>query len=245
MHPGATRNQSLLPRLIAFSIVFLLSSFISYSQTHLDSLLGNIDPQKWSAAVEKKIGKLEDKIVARSEKTLRRLQQQEERIYRKQLSTKDSPDSYREEARLKLTEIQSKYTDLENKLKTPTSILPNSAKQYLPHLDTLKTAFKFLDQQNATANVKNALSKIESFEGKMQQAEEIKKFIRERREQLKQQLEQLGLVKELKKFNKEAWYCSEQLKGYKKILSDPNKVEKKAIEILSKTKLFQDFMRKI
>jgi len=220
-------------------IILLTVCIQSYSQSGFDSLLTKIDPQKWSAAVEKKVSKLEDKIIAKSEKTLQRLQRQEEKIYRKQLATKDSV-----EARVKLAEIQNKYTDLESKLKSPSSIFPNSARQYFAHLDTLKTAFKFLDQQNAGGNVKNALSKIESFEGKMQQAEEIKKFIRERREQLKQQWEQLGLVKELKKFNKQAYYYSEQLKEYKEILNDPNKIEKKAIELLSKTKLFQDFMKK-
>src|SRR6266496_3879026 len=70
------------------------------------------------------------------------------------------------------------------------------------------------------------------------------KFIRERREQLKKQLEQLGLVKELKKYNKEVFYYSEQLKEYKSILNDPDKIEKKALALLSKTEIFQDFMKK-
>ena len=210
-----------------------------YSQQSLDSILNKIDPQKWSASVEKKLGKLEDKIIAKSEKTLSRLEKQEEKIYRKQLGTKDSLI-----AKAKLAELRSKYQVLQDKLKNPSSILPGSSRQYIAHLDTLKTAFKFLDQNKETSEVKNALSKIQSFEGKMQQAEEIKKFIRDRREQLKQQLEQLGLVKDLKHFNKEAYYYSEQLKEYKQILNDPDKIEKKAIELLSKTKFFQDFMKK-
>ena len=221
MHPGATRNLLLLPRLIVFGIVFLLGSFISSSQSHLDSLPGNIDPQKWSALVEKKLSKLEDKIIAKSERTLQRLQKQEEKISRQQLTTKDSAG-----AKAKLAEIQTKYKELEEKLKNPSLIIPTNARQYIPHLDTLKTAFKFLDQQGATEKVNGALPKIESFEGRMQQAEEIKKFIRERREQLKQQLEQLGLVRELKKFNKEVYSYAEQIKEYKEILSDPKKIEK-------------------
>ncbi|HEV8286379.1 MAG TPA: hypothetical protein VGQ09_18855 [Chitinophagaceae bacterium] len=223
------------------ALLILLLSFAvtSYSQSRLDSILNKIDPQKWSVVVEKKLGKLEDKIIARSEKTLQRLQKQEEKIYRKQLETKDSLL-----AKAKLAEIETKYKSLQDQLKNPTSVLHNTARQYIPHLDTLKTAFKFLDQNGTTKNIKDALSKIESFEDKMQQAEEIKKFICERREQLKQQLERLGLVKELKKFNKEVYYYSEQIKEYKQILGDPKKIEKKAIELLSKTKLFQDFIKK-
>jgi len=210
-----------------------------YSQQTLDSILSKINPQKWSASVEKKLSNLQDKIIAKSEKTLARLEKQEEKIYKKQLGTKDSLI-----AKAKLGEIKGKYQALQDKLKNPAAVLPNSTKQYIGHLDTLKTAFKFLNGNKETAEVRNALSKIESFEGRMQQAEEIKKFIRERREQLKRELEGFGLVKDMKRFNKEAYYYSEQLKEYKSILKDPDKIEKKAIELLSRAKFFQDFMKK-
>ncbi len=220
------------PKLLFF--VLLVCNFSSYAQ--IDSAFNKIDPDKWSASFEKKLNKLEDKLITKSEKTLHHLQKQEEKIYKKQLTTKDSNN-----ARLKLAEIQAKYKALEEKLKNPTSIVPTNARQYIPHLDTLNTAFKFL---NANGIPLNALSKFESFDNKLQQAEEIKNFIRDRRDQLKQELAQLGLLKELKKYNKEVYYYSEQLKEYKQILSNPNKIEKKAIELLSKTKVFQDFMHK-
>jgi len=239
MQKRSAINLFQLLRTLFFTVFFIFIHLFVFSQSKLDSLLNKINPQKFSAAIEKKTSKLEDKIVTKSKKVLRRLQKQEEKIYRKRLSTKDSLM-----AQAKLAEIKSKYQGLEDKLKNPAPQLSNSAKRYLPHLDTLKTAFKFLDQQNGTASVKKALSKIESFDGRMQQAEEIKKFIRERREQLKQHLEQLGLVKDLKRFNKQVYYYSEQLKEYKQLLDDPDKIERKAIEILSKTKFFQDFMRK-
>src|SRR6266511_2479778 len=97
-----TLNQKLL-------LIILLSVCTqSYAQSNLDSLLNKIDPQKWSATVEKKISKLEDKIVAKSQKTLHRLQKHEEKIYRKQLATKDSLA-----AQTKLAEIKTKYKELE------------------------------------------------------------------------------------------------------------------------------------
>ena len=71
--------------------------------------------------MEKKVSRLEDKIIAKSKKTLQRLQKQEENIYKKQLGTKDSI-----EARLKLAEIQSKYRNLEERLKNPSSLAPSS-----------------------------------------------------------------------------------------------------------------------
>lgn len=222
---------------ILFSL--LVVSNISYSQSRIDSLINNIDPQKLSSSIEKRVSKLEDKLIAKSEKTLHRLERQEEKIYEKQLSTKDSL-----QARLKLAEIQQKYKALEAKFKDPASVVPGNIKQYVPHLDTLTSALKFLDQNNSIAGVKDALAKVESFDGKLQEAEDIKTFIREREEQLKQEFEQLGLFKDLKRYNKEVYYYGEQLKEYKETLSDPDKIEKKAIDLLSKTKLFQDFMKK-
>ncbi len=237
MQRPCLRSQNFL-RKITLLFITLIFNLSIYSQSAIDSFLNKIDPQKLSAAVEKRVSKLEDKIIAKSEKTLQRLQKQEKKIWEKQLSTRDSLI-----AKAKLAEIQTKYKELREKLKNP-SIIPNNARQYIPHLDTLKTALKFLDGKGATKNVKDALSKIESFEGKMQQAEEIKKFIRERREQLKHQLEQLGIAKELKKYTREIYYYQEQLKEYRSILSDSRKIEKKAIELLSKTELFKDFIRK-
>jgi len=211
----------------------------SYSQSSTRSVSDKIDPGKLSVAVERKLDVFEDKIIVKSEKIMRRLQRQEQKIYGRQLRSKDSV-----KATLKLAEIQSRYKALEEKFKNPSSaVLPN-VRQYIPHVDTLSAALKFLDQNYVGANLKNAIAKIDSFNDKLQVAQEIKEFIRERGDRLQQELKQLGFVKELKKFNKEVYYYSEQLKEYKEILSDPNRIETKAIELLNKTKVFQDFMRK-
>ncbi len=52
------------------------------------------------------------------------------------------------------------------------------------------------------------------------------------------------MVKQLKQINKQVYYYSAQISEYKNILKDPKKIEKKALELLSKTKLFKDFFRK-
>jgi hypothetical protein len=209
----------------------------SYSQTQIDSVLHKLDPQKWVASISKKANKLEEKIRAKSEKTLNRLQRQEEKIYRRMLRTKDSL-----QAKAALTGIQDKYQSFRDKLKNP--IINEKAGHYLAKLDTLKTALKFLDKNGIAGNVQDALAKTTSLQDKFSQAEAIKNFIRERRQQLKAELEKLGLVKELKKFNKEIYYYSAQIKEYKEILKDSKKAERKALELLSKTKFFKDFMRK-
>ena len=220
---------------ILFLLLLLIGNYC-FSQLKSDSLLGKIDPQKWSATVEREVSKLEKKIISKSQKTLDRLQKQEEKIYRLKLKTSDSL-----EAKLKLSEIKSKYKELKEKLTAPLSRKSNI---YIPQLDTLTTAFKFLDQEGLSSNIKDALSKVQSLQGKMHQAEEIKKFMHERKDQIKNQLTNLGVVKELKKINKEVYYYGEQLKEYKSLLKDKSRRQKKALEVLSKTKLFKDFMKK-
>ena len=224
--------------LLSLVIFFFLSIRIT-AQSRLDSLFDKINPQKWSAVVKKKASRLEKKIVAKTEKTLSRLQKQEEKIYKNLLSTKDS--LY---AKAQLAEIQNRYDALRNKINNPpTEVSALGIKEYVPWVDSTQTALKFLSNQGVDGNVKDALSKVESLNGRLQDANEIKQFIRERREQLKQQLENLGLVKELKKINKGIYYYSQQINEYKEILKDPKKIERKALELLSRSKPFQDFMR--
>jgi hypothetical protein len=225
------------PKNYILLFAFLSIGTLCYAQSRIDSLFGKLDPQKWSASIEKKAAKLQDKIIAKSQKTLSKLQKQEEKIYRKMLQGKDSI-----QAKASLVDIKNKYTSLQDKLKNP--VIGGQSGAYIAKLDTLTTALKFLDQNGAAGNIKNTLSKTQALQDRFQQAEEIKKFIRERKQQLKEQLERLGLVKQLKKFNKQAYYYAEQLKEYKEILKDSKKRERKALELLSKTKLFKDFMQK-
>src|SRR5450432_3258993 len=93
-------------------IVFFYTS--SYSQSRIDSLLGKLDPQKFAASIKKKADKLEDKLVAKSMKVLEKMQTQEEKIYRKLLSTADSL-----QAKVAMADIQVKYKTLKQKLKNP------------------------------------------------------------------------------------------------------------------------------
>jgi hypothetical protein len=94
---------------------------------------------KLSAAVEKRMGKLEDKIISKSKKNLTASAKTGRKDYERQLSSKDSV-----EAKLKLAEIQGKYNELKEKLRNPSAFDPSSIKQYIPHLDTLNSALKFL-----------------------------------------------------------------------------------------------------
>ena len=197
---------------------------------------------KYFTEVSAKANKLEQKVDRKSEKTLQQMQKQEERI-RKKLAKIDSL-----KAKDLFSSAEQQYKNLHDKLNSKVSLL----KQYIPSLDTISTSLKFLQEnkqllstaKEAKEKLDDALSKVNKLEDNFQKAEEIKKFLKERKQYLKEQLQQLGFTKEIKKLNRQVYYFSEQLNEYKSLLKDHKKAERKAIELLSKTKLFQDFMRK-
>ena len=221
---------------ILLTTLILQTSIFSFSQSKIDSLFSKLDPQRWQAAIEKKAGKLQQKIIARSQQVLNRLQKQEGKIYRKMLQGKDSL-----QAKASLAVIKSKYDEMSLKLHGLTA--SGARLPYIPKLDTLATALKFLDDNGVAGNIKDAINNTHSLQEKFGTAEEIQRFIRERRQQLKEQLEKLGMLRELKRLNKEVYYYSAQINEYKEMLKDSRKAERKTIELLSNTQLFKDFMK--
>lgn len=218
-------------------VCVLISCTPSYSQFHIDSVLQKLDPQKLAASIETTADRMQEKIVRKTATVLDKMQRQEEKIYRKLLNGKDSVL-----AKAKLNEVKEKYAALKRGLTAPA--IATNVKQYIPRLDSLSTSLKFLEENGVSGKVKDALAKTTVLKDKLVQAEEIKKFIQQRREQLKQHLEKLGMVKQLKQINKQVYYYAAQLKEYRDILKDPKKIEKKALELLSKTKIWKEFFRK-
>lgn len=92
--------------------------------------------------------------------------------------------------------------------------------------------------------VGSALSKVDELKAQLQKTEDIRVFLKERKLYLKEQLEKVGFAKELKKVNKQAYYYAQHLHECKAILNDPKKIEKKALQLLSKTKIWKEFFRR-
>jgi predicted RNase H-like nuclease (RuvC/YqgF family) len=116
---------------------------------------------------------------------------------------------------------------------------------YSGHLDSLTTALSFLKTDKLQRpELDGALSQFSSLQDKLNQTEVVKKFLSERKRQLKENLEKLGMLKELKGFQKQAYYYAAQVREYRALWEDPAKLEKKLLEVLSKREAFQDFFRK-
>jgi myosin heavy subunit len=198
-------------------------------------------PEKYIDAVADKAKGIEERLNKKSEKALVQLKKQEEKIINK-LGKIDS------NAAKQLKEnATARYKELEEKLKNQGKL-----QQYIPHLDSLGTSLNFLTQNSQLLKntkeiqdkLKDAVSKVDALKAQLQKAENLKQFLKERKEFLKQQVEKFGFAKQLKKLNKQVYYYSQQIAEYKEILKDPKKIEKKALELLAKTKVFQGFMRK-
>jgi hypothetical protein len=198
-------------------------------------------PSRYLDNISSRANQLEQKLDQKTDKVLSHMMKQEEKMKGKLMKI----DSLK--AKEVFGNIEEKYKNLKQRLANK---LPG--KKYIPSLDTLSTSLKFLQQnpqlvsqiKGGEQKLKDAIGKVNGLEDKFQKAEEIKNFLKERKQFLKDQLSKFGFVKQLKKLNKQVYYYSEQVNEYKAMLKDHKKAERKAIELLSKTKLFKDFMRK-
>lgn len=206
-----------------------------------DPGLHDLSAGRYIEAVTIKSDRVQEKLDQAGLRALKKFQKQEMRMQRK-LRSADS---------LKAAEIfgtaAGEYEKIQHKLDDPLTL-----QQYIPSLDSMNSSLKFLEQNanllSSTAEIKEklgaALEKVKGLEGQLQKADDIKSFLQQRQKYLKNQLSQLGFAKDLKKVNKEVYYFGAQVQEYKSLLKDQKKAERKALELLSKTKLFKDFMQK-
>lgn len=198
-------------------------------------------PAKYLSQVKQKSMHVEQQVNRRADKALSRLLRQEKKM-KARLWKIDS---------VAAGNIFSKSIDSLGSLK---SGLKNKVAGKLPlgnsYLDTLGNSLKFLEGKSeilGTSREKLAgvTGSIESLQGKLQQADQIKAYIREHKRQLKEQLSQYtGFTKDLQRINKEAYYYGQQISEYKTLLKDKKKAEAKAMELLKKMPAYNDFIRR-
>lgn len=206
-------------------------------------------PDKYFSQVSGKSHHFEKQVNKRSQKALDRLARQEKKMQAK-LAKIDS---------IAARNIFSRSIDsmgsLQDNLKQKAGKYDPSklGASYNGYLDTLQNSLSFLkDAKSLTGQskalqdkVSGSLQSVQQLQSQLQQAEQIKAYIRERRQQLKEQLAQYtGFTKDLEKFNKEAYYYGQQLKEYKELLKDKKKAEAKALEMLKKVPAYNSFLQK-
>jgi hypothetical protein len=138
---------------------------------------------------------------------------------------------------------EQKYKDLQRKLS-----VPGNLSRYVPSLDTITSSLRFLQQLPLAGahgeEMRNAITNVTSFTGKLKNAEDIKHYLQENKGYIKDQLNRFGLSKELTKVNKNLYYYSEEIVGIKETIQDHRKLERKVLSILGRMKPFQEFIQK-
>ncbi|HEY4150750.1 MAG TPA: hypothetical protein VGM41_17550, partial [Chitinophagaceae bacterium] len=201
--------------------------------------------QQYIAAVGKKSDEVSNDIDKATQQYLDKLQKQELKLQKK-LAKVDSVKAHNVFA-----SSAAKYQQLKNDIYNRAQRLQRSSGRYLPFTDTAATSLKFLSGNPFgsklpvnPSQLKDALGKVNALEAQLKQAENVKEFIRQRKEYLKQQLASDNMGSDLKKYNVTAYYYTQQINDYKKALSDPTKAEQKALALLRQYGPFQSFMAK-
>lgn len=229
-------------------VSLLSSDCLCQSDSSIIKARGLIDrfSDKMLRGIERKYQKLETKLRRSSERSLAKMQKQELKLQEK-LKGKDSVAAKR-----LLQSSKEKYAALAEKLRNPgKQVTAGSLNEYLPGLDSLQTSFHFLDQSGMKIpgvpadnlqKIKSVSAQLTSVQAQLQQAGNVKQFLKERRQLLKDQLNRFGMTAELKQVNKEVYYYQQQLSEYKALINDPDKLAKKALSMMRDAPAFKEFM---
>ena len=214
-----------------------------YSISAPDSTITAVQgiPAKFYAGVDKKISHVAEQLSKKTLKYLRKFQQQEEKL-RKRLREPNPGTA--------INKTETGYSDLFQKIKSRDGTIKNVLRiAYNPFIDSLCTALSFIKQIDGVENKGlEPLSRLNMLQDKLQLSGEISAFINERRNQIKGLLLQCnhltGVLKnEYKKLSKTAYYYSAQVREYKDILKNRDKIERNTMGLLNKIPAFKKFMQ--
>jgi hypothetical protein len=226
---------------ILFIIALLITQVQGNAQSASDTIQKKVST-RYIDGVDKQASTIDHKIRRKTTKVLERFRRQEQKIIKK-LSSTDS-----NKAKQMAVEAEHRYASLNQQLQQKAGSLKN----YIPTLDSLSSSIAFLQNnpllfENARQindKLGTASVKLKDLQDQFQKAEDVKKFIEQRKQYFKEQLHNFGFARRLKKLNKEAYYYSAQLNEYKGLITDKTRLTKKTLELLGKTNLFKAFMRK-
>jgi hypothetical protein len=205
-------------------------------------------PGKFFNSINKKVSRLEEKLTGQTEKYLRRLGKREQKLKQK-LSKVDSSAAKR-----LFENSQQQYAQILQKLNSTSASAGGMSGEYLPHVDSLRGMLSFLDQNKMALSpklqgkAKEAYEKFKLLQCRLKGVEEAKEFIRQRKQQIKETLGRYtnlpkSVTKGMGEFNKELYYYSQQVREYKEMLNDPDRLTQKALSLINKLPAFKEFMK--
>ena len=238
--------------LFALSLfVFCVPAYPQNTDTNISSPTGEINLEhldtRTLSRLNERYADLGRSIQQRTAKALTSLQRQEADLQHS-VAHKDSG-----KAQLIFAGADKEYKALQSGLQAPPSgDVTSRLKEYIPNIDSLSTALKFLQQKgiplpaDKLQQVQALSAQLQLLQGRLQQANEVQSFIQQREQILKSQLSGLGggVSSRLLGMNKQVYYYQEQLAQYKETLHDPEKMQTAVLNAVNKVPGFQDFMAK-
>jgi chromosome segregation ATPase len=205
--------------------------------------------------IQDKVSGIDQRLTQQTEKYLKKMARREARIQKK-LSGIDSAA-----AGNLFSNSSAQYAALLKKIKTDSSGKTALKGEYQPYTDSLQTSLAFLQQnpqllsntggktpQQLQSQLQNATGELQQLQTRLGNADEIETYVSQRKQQIKECLSRYtnlpaGLSKEYQGLTQDMYYYRQQVQQYKQLLNDPDKMEKKALGLLSQTPAFQDFMK--
>jgi hypothetical protein len=232
-----------LSLVMLLACIFNAHSLIAQDSSDLAGKVLSL-PTRFINKIQHKYTHLNEQVSKRTERHLLRLAKQEDNLLRKLYK-------HNSKVSLPLNSGQKFYSELANKINTDNSSISG---EYIPYLDSVQTTLAFLKQSDQLKSkskelnqkIQGSLTQVKQFQGKLQQTERIKEYVKQRKNQIKEHLSQYSslpnsIKKSYSEYSKELYYYTAQLKEYKEIANDPDKLTQKALAILRKSKAFQQF----
>jgi len=228
--------------------LWLLLALSGYCYAQNQPVASGLDLPGWFLSrMQSKITSLDDQLTKQTQKYLERMARREAKLQKK-LSKVDSAG-----ANSLFAGSAQQYTALSQKLAADTgSMHLHLSGEYQPYTDSLQGMLKYLKANPGslnTAELQHSLQQLQALQAKLQDADQIKAYIKQRKQQISQYIQQhanlSGLLgKDYQAWNQEAYYYGQQVRQYKEMLNDPDKLEKQALAILGKLPAFRSFMQK-
>jgi hypothetical protein len=207
-------------------------------------------PNRLFAKINSRTESLDAALTRQTERYLNRLAKKERKLQEK-LYKLDS-----NAAKNLFNGTQEKYASLQNSVSSNTST--NAAPltgEYSPYMDSIKTSLAFAQKSPELLNaspklqqeISASLAQFNKLQNNFHNADEVKEYIRQRKQQMKDQLQQYinnsSIKKYLDQYNQQVYYYSQQVREYKEALNDPDKMLEKALVILNKIPAFTKFIQ--
>jgi hypothetical protein len=232
----------------ALLLLLYCLSFTCYAQDQPDKAGGSINfPSRFFSRIQNKTASLDDQLTRQTEMYLQHMERREARLQKK-LYKLDSTG-----ARSLFAGSADQYAAMSQKLAHDTGVGDIHIRgEYQAYTDSLQGMLRFL-QTNPGAvagspQIASSLKQLQTLQAKMQDADQIKAYISQRKEQISQYIRQhsnfSGLLgKDFQGMNQDMYYYSQQVQQYKEMLNDPDKLTKQALVFLNKLPAFQAFMK--